>query len=528
MTPPRRRGMVIAVLLASGLHAALAIGLFWPAENTGAANVGFGGIEVAFGSAGGAPGKATLVRPDALSDDAQSDRLSDVQPVRTAQVEIPLAEKLDPPVIRQSESAVTAPIEPDTADMADPTVAPRTDVEQVDLMPPREAPVEEEVPIHDDTRTDVAEAQGPKSEITEVLPEAIDAGEPEPIDRDTTPITVSEPPPPADPARVAVAQPAELVVAKAQMTLPELEPVEAQELLPDLEAVKGPPPEDFLETVSISDVEQVGLTLAEDVKLTAGPPPEIVRVAPTKIDVNQQPLAIKRAEPAKVEDTRPTGPILERVRSVETVSRSIDVPETVRRPRTKPATPVRAPEPTIVDAPVIETNPMQTLRAAEPVQTVAEVSPRTAAPQTQSIGDTVVAALPANGVAQAAAVPPGTGRSGDTGEGPKTGDADQRASGGNPGARADYLTQLMAILTQHKRYPRWAQSRQQEGIGELYFVVAESGDVLSLRLHKSSGHRLLDKEILSILERVGKLPPIPSSIGTNQLEIVVPIVFNLQ
>ncbi|MEL6220562.1 MAG: TonB family protein, partial [Pseudomonadota bacterium] len=85
-----------------------------------------------------------------------------------------------------------------------------------------------------------------------------------------------------------------------------------------------------------------------------------------------------------------------------------------------------------------------------------------------------------------------------------------------------------ASLSRHKRYPRRAQSRRQEGTGRLFFVVEQNGRVSAMRLQKSSGHRLLDDEILAILGRVGTFPPIPGEIGVARLELVVPINFSLR
>lgn len=122
----------------------------------------------------------------------------------------------------------------------------------------------------------------------------------------------------------------------------------------------------------------------------------------------------------------------------------------------------------------------------------------------------------------------GQGTSGAAGDANNAGNSTQASAGGNPGAHRDYVTRLAALLARHKRYPRRAQSRGQEGVGHLYFVVEASGNVRTVRLQKSTGHRLLDKEILALLDRVGRLPPIPDDIGVAQLELVVPVNFDLR
>ncbi|MEL6311028.1 MAG: energy transducer TonB, partial [Pseudomonadota bacterium] len=122
----------------------------------------------------------------------------------------------------------------------------------------------------------------------------------------------------------------------------------------------------------------------------------------------------------------------------------------------------------------------------------------------------------------------GSGNSGASGNASSAGQGQRATAGGDPGAKRDYMSRLAAILTRHKRYPRRAQSRRQEGVGHLFFVVEASGSVATIRLTKSTGHRLLDEEILAILGRVGRLPPIPDDVGVARLEIVVPVNFNLR
>ncbi len=122
----------------------------------------------------------------------------------------------------------------------------------------------------------------------------------------------------------------------------------------------------------------------------------------------------------------------------------------------------------------------------------------------------------------------GNGTVGLSGSSANTGDAESNTSGGNPGVKIDYMTQLAAILSRHKRYPRRAQSRRQQGIGELQFIVDERGNIVTYTLHRSSGYSLLDKEIMALLERVGQFPPIPDDMGVAQVEVIVPVSFSLR
>jgi periplasmic protein TonB len=83
-------------------------------------------------------------------------------------------------------------------------------------------------------------------------------------------------------------------------------------------------------------------------------------------------------------------------------------------------------------------------------------------------------------------------------------------------------------LQQYKRYPSEAQSRGEQGVVMLAFIVDRSGHVLSREIVRSSGYRELDNEVMSMIERAQPLPPFPASMPQAKLELTVPIRFSLQ
>jgi len=87
---------------------------------------------------------------------------------------------------------------------------------------------------------------------------------------------------------------------------------------------------------------------------------------------------------------------------------------------------------------------------------------------------------------------------------------------------------LLAWLEHYKEYPRRARLRRQQGTALLYFIIDRTGRVLNYRLHQSSGHRILDNEVLSMIQRAQPLPPIPDKIDREQLELIVPVQFFLR
>ncbi|MGQ9366008.1 energy transducer TonB [Azospirillum sp. A39] len=87
---------------------------------------------------------------------------------------------------------------------------------------------------------------------------------------------------------------------------------------------------------------------------------------------------------------------------------------------------------------------------------------------------------------------------------------------------------LLGHLERHKRYPRAAQLRRQEGVAYVRFTIDRQGNVLSARLERTSGHRLLDEETVELVQRASPLPPPPDDVGDDRVELVVPVQFFLR
>ncbi|MEO1505950.1 MAG: energy transducer TonB [Pseudomonadota bacterium] len=102
-----------------------------------------------------------------------------------------------------------------------------------------------------------------------------------------------------------------------------------------------------------------------------------------------------------------------------------------------------------------------------------------------------------------------------------------RGGGGEPGAQQNYMAQVAALLSKNKRYPRRARSRGQEGVGALFFIIDSQGRVVERELRSSTGHPLLDQEIMHMLKRSEPFPAIPSDVGRGRVEILVPVRFFL-
>ena len=73
-----------------------------------------------------------------------------------------------------------------------------------------------------------------------------------------------------------------------------------------------------------------------------------------------------------------------------------------------------------------------------------------------------------------------------------------------------------------------AQARGDEGVVQLSFTVDRTGHVHNRDIVRSSGHRELDNEVISMIERAQPLPPFPATMPQAKLELTVPIRFSLQ
>lgn len=124
-----------------------------------------------------------------------------------------------------------------------------------------------------------------------------------------------------------------------------------------------------------------------------------------------------------------------------------------------------------------------------------------------------------------AMIAPGAGSSHANGSGP--GEA-AGGEGGNPGEREDFFAAVQAWLEQHKRYPRQARMRSQTGVVLLRFVLLPDGRVREYEVVESSGFATLDAAATKLIERAQPMPRIPEPLARSQLELVVPIAFQLR
>lgn len=103
--------------------------------------------------------------------------------------------------------------------------------------------------------------------------------------------------------------------------------------------------------------------------------------------------------------------------------------------------------------------------------------------------------------------------------------------GSDPRARkqeADYFALLAAHLNRRKSYPVEAKKARQQGIVTIRFTVDREGRVSNASIKRGSGHDVLDRETLDLLQRVAPLPRMPASMDRDSITLSLPIEYALR
>ncbi|TWG98313.1 protein TonB [Mesorhizobium sp. J18] len=93
---------------------------------------------------------------------------------------------------------------------------------------------------------------------------------------------------------------------------------------------------------------------------------------------------------------------------------------------------------------------------------------------------------------------------------------------------ARWQSKVVAWLNRHKRYPRSARSRGEEGTVQVRFTINASGTVTSVRITRSSGNAALDEAAVDMVRRASPVPAPPPQIAQSSMSLSVPVSFNLR
>jgi protein TonB len=210
-------------------------------------------------------------------------------------------------------------------------------------------------------------------------------------------------------------------------------------------------------------------------------------------------LAPSMMAPDEIQQEMPPGP--EQVQA--DAAREVKTEQVEEKPEEKTETKAeQEPEQKIAEAPKpdIALAPQPSKPEPEPVPTDNQMpAPATTAPQVPKIEESVVAAAPVQAqlnVSDATAIP-------------------------------TWKKLVVSALERNKRYPAAAQTRGEHGTAQLAFSLDRQGKVMASRIVKSSGSATLDQETLDLVRRAQPFPPPPAAMPGAQIDLAVPIQFNM-
>lgn len=90
-----------------------------------------------------------------------------------------------------------------------------------------------------------------------------------------------------------------------------------------------------------------------------------------------------------------------------------------------------------------------------------------------------------------------------------------------------YREAIKKRIEEEKRYPEFAEENGYEGKVSVRFKLFADGRVEAVKISKSSGYQILDREAVRAVTNAVPYPPMPESIKREYIIIEVPIVFRL-
>lgn len=109
-----------------------------------------------------------------------------------------------------------------------------------------------------------------------------------------------------------------------------------------------------------------------------------------------------------------------------------------------------------------------------------------------------------------------------------TGAAPGPSTGELRGMRRGYLRGLYKFVNQNKRYPRIARRGRKQGRVVLAVTIDAAGKILEVRVHKSSGHGVLDRSAAETIRALKRFPRPPRALGWSRRTIKVPMHYKLR
>jgi protein TonB len=99
-----------------------------------------------------------------------------------------------------------------------------------------------------------------------------------------------------------------------------------------------------------------------------------------------------------------------------------------------------------------------------------------------------------------------------------------KKTGGDTTARSAYLGKIRSHLERNKVNPRSTFI----GTAVVKITVGTGGEIISRKIVKSSGSKVLDDAALASVEKASPFPPLPKALNSDHLDISVPFKFSVR
>jgi protein TonB len=91
-----------------------------------------------------------------------------------------------------------------------------------------------------------------------------------------------------------------------------------------------------------------------------------------------------------------------------------------------------------------------------------------------------------------------------------------------------YRLELMRMARKYKRYPRAAMDNNWEGRVVVRMVVGANGMISSISIATSTGHELLDKQALDMIQKAKGGVLIPPALRGREFTLEIPVIYSLK
>jgi protein TonB len=98
----------------------------------------------------------------------------------------------------------------------------------------------------------------------------------------------------------------------------------------------------------------------------------------------------------------------------------------------------------------------------------------------------------------------------------------------SPNVMAMYGARVSAHVQRNLRYPLSSLRRDERGTAYVVLTLDKSGKVLSYKLENGTNRRMLDEEAIAVVIRSDPMPAFPPEIEREEMELRLPVVFNIR